>query len=150
MSIERRMRGRVHYGWIVVAVTFVTLLAAAGIRSAPGVLMIPLEREFGWTRTTVSFAVSVNLFLLGIAGDADVLADVLESRVGLVTGQRLGIALALWAMLAALETGSGASLEVGLGVGVGRPGKDVPTLAGGCGCSPSPCAAPNPPHAAPW
>ena len=37
------MRGRVHYGWIVVAVTFVTLLAAAGIRSAPSVLMIPLE-----------------------------------------------------------------------------------------------------------
>ena len=63
MSIERRMRGRVHYGWIVVAVTFVTLLAAAGIRSAPGVLIIPLEREFGWTRATVSFAVSINLFL---------------------------------------------------------------------------------------
>ena len=47
MSIERRMRGRVHYGWIVVAVTFVTLLAAAGIRSAPGVLMIPLEPSSG-------------------------------------------------------------------------------------------------------
>ena len=43
MSIERRIRGRVHYGWIVVAVTFVTLLAAAGIRSAPSVLMMPLE-----------------------------------------------------------------------------------------------------------
>src|SRR6266446_1451547 len=62
MAIERRMRGRVHYGWIVVAVTFVTLLAAAGIRSPPGVLIIPLEREFGWTRATVSFAVSINLF----------------------------------------------------------------------------------------
>ena len=68
MSIERRMRGRVHYGWIVVAVTFVTLLAAAGIRSAPGVLIIPLEREFGWTRATVSFAVSINLFLYGLSG----------------------------------------------------------------------------------
>ena len=68
MSIERRMRGRVHYGWIVVGVTFVTLLAAAGIRSAPGVLMIPLEREFGWTRATVSFAVSINLFLYGLSG----------------------------------------------------------------------------------
>ena len=68
MPIERRMRGRVHYGWIVVAVTFVTLLAAAGIRSAPGVLIIPLEREFGWTRATVSFAVSINLFLYGLSG----------------------------------------------------------------------------------
>src|SRR5437763_11406063 len=61
-------RGRIHYGWIVVAVTFVPLLAAAGIRSAPGVLMIPLEREFGWTRATVSFAVSINLFLYGLSG----------------------------------------------------------------------------------
>src|SRR2546428_1356005 len=43
---------------------------------------------------------------LGISGDGDVLADVLESRVGLVTGQRLGVALALWAVLAALETRS--------------------------------------------
>src|SRR5262245_65878100 len=66
MSIERRMRGRVHYGWIVVAVTFVTLLAAAGIRSAPGVLISPLEREFGWTRATVSFAVSINLPLWSV------------------------------------------------------------------------------------
>src|SRR5260370_654817 len=83
MSIERRMRGRVHYGWIVVAVTFVTLLAAAGIRSAPGVLMIPLEREFGWTRATVSFAVSVNLFLYGLSGP---FAAGLMDRLGLPRG----------------------------------------------------------------
>ena len=55
---------------------------------------------------------------LGISGDADVLADVLESRVGLVTGQRLGIALMLWAVLAALETGSSTSLKLGLGLGI--------------------------------
>ena len=55
---------------------------------------------------------------LGIAGDADVLADVLESRVGLVTGQRLGIALTLWAMLTALETGSRITLTLALALGV--------------------------------
>jgi len=55
---------------------------------------------------------------LGIAGDADVLADVLESRVGLVTGQRLGIALALWAMLIALETGSSITLKLALALGI--------------------------------
>src|SRR2546428_11805595 len=49
---------------------------------------------------------------LGISGDGDVLADVLESRVGLGTGQRLGVALALWAVLAALEAGSGTSLKL--------------------------------------
>jgi len=55
---------------------------------------------------------------LGISGDGDVLADVLESRVGLVTGQRLGVALALWAVLAALETGSSTSLKLGLALGI--------------------------------
>jgi copper transport protein len=55
---------------------------------------------------------------LGISGDAHVLADSLASRVGLVTGQRLGVALALWAVLAALETGSSASLKLGLALGI--------------------------------
>src|SRR5207244_4150400 len=68
MHTESWIRGRVHYGWIVVGVTFLALLGAAGVRSTPGVLMIPLEREFGWTRATVSFAVSLNIFLYGLAG----------------------------------------------------------------------------------
>jgi copper transport protein len=61
---------------------------------------------------------------LGISGDADVLAEVLESRVGLVTGQRLGVALALWAVLAALETGSSMTLKLGLALGIALAGID--------------------------
>jgi copper transport protein len=61
---------------------------------------------------------------LGISGDADVLVDVLESRVGLVTGQRLGIALALWAVLTTLETGSSTSLKLGLALGIALAGID--------------------------
>ncbi len=67
-GLDRLIRGRLYYGWIIAAVTFLTLLAAAGIRSAPGVLIIPLEREFGWTRATVSLAVAINLVLYGLAG----------------------------------------------------------------------------------
>ena len=59
---------RVHYAWIVAALTFATLLAAAGIRSTPAVLMVPLEHEFGWSRATISLAVSVNLVLYGLIG----------------------------------------------------------------------------------
>ena len=62
------VRSRVHYGWIVAAVTFLTLLASAGIRSTPGVLIVPLEQEFGWNRVTISLAVSINLFLYGLCG----------------------------------------------------------------------------------
>ena len=60
--------GGLHYAWIVFAVTFITLLAASGIRSTPGVLMVPLEGEFGWSRATISLAVSINLVLFGFVG----------------------------------------------------------------------------------
>lgn len=71
---------RLHYAWIVAGVTFLTLLATAGVRSTPGVLMIPLEREFGWSRATVSLAVSINLFLFGLCGP---FAAALMERFGL-------------------------------------------------------------------
>ena len=57
-----------HYAWIVAGVTFLTLLVTAGIRSTPGVLIVPLEHEFGWSRATISVAVSVNLLLYGLMG----------------------------------------------------------------------------------
>ena len=60
--------GRIHYAWIVFGVTFLTLLAAAGIRSTPGVLIVPLEHEFGWTRATISVGISINLLMFGLFG----------------------------------------------------------------------------------
>ncbi len=57
-----------HYAWIVVAITFVVLMAGAGIRATPGVLIVPLEHEFGWTRATTSSAVSLGLLLYGLTG----------------------------------------------------------------------------------
>src|SRR5947207_10345216 len=48
---------RIHYAWIVAAVTFVALMGAAGFRATPGVLIVPLEHEFGWNRAVISFAV---------------------------------------------------------------------------------------------
>jgi len=59
---------RMHYAWLIVAVTFLTLLTTAGIRSTPGILIVPLEHEFGWSRATISLAVSVNLLLYGLMG----------------------------------------------------------------------------------
>jgi hypothetical protein len=54
---------RQHYGWIVAGVTFLTIMLAAGIRSIPGVLILPLESEFGWNRASISLAISINLLL---------------------------------------------------------------------------------------
>jgi len=61
-------RGKLYYGWIVVGVTFLVLLVAAAVRSTPGVLMVPLENEFGWSRAEVSVALSINLVLYGLTG----------------------------------------------------------------------------------
>jgi sugar phosphate permease len=55
------------YGWVAVALSFLTTLVGAGIRSAPTVFIHPLETEFGWSRAEISFAVSINLLLYGLA-----------------------------------------------------------------------------------
>ena len=60
-----RRRTGIHPAWWVAAVAFLTLLGAAGFRAAPSVLMVPLEEEFGWPRTAMSAAVSINLILYG-------------------------------------------------------------------------------------
>ncbi|WP_404868964.1 MFS transporter [Kitasatospora griseola] len=57
---------RLHYGWIVAAVSLVVLVGSAGFRSAPGLMMDALHNEFGWSHATISSAVSVNLTLYGL------------------------------------------------------------------------------------
>ena len=57
---------KIHPGWIAVTVTFFTLMASAGYRSAPSVLIIPLEDAFGWSRSQISLAVSINVLLFGL------------------------------------------------------------------------------------
>lgn len=65
----RRQRGRetrLHPAWWVAAVTFLALIAAAAFRSSTGVLIEPVEAEFGWNRSWTSGAVSINLVLFGL------------------------------------------------------------------------------------
>ncbi len=73
-------RLRFHYGWIVAATTFVILLLTAGVRSTPGLLMVPLESELGWDRAVISAAVALNIALFGLIGP---FAASLMDRVGL-------------------------------------------------------------------
>jgi sugar phosphate permease len=71
---------RRHYAWVVAAVTFVTLLGAAGFRSAPSVLELPLQEDLGFSRESISVAVAVNLVLFGLVGP---FAAALMARYGL-------------------------------------------------------------------
>jgi sugar phosphate permease len=59
---------RVHYAWVVAGVGFVTLITAAGFRSSTGVLIVPLQNEFGWSRATIGVAIAINLVLYGLGG----------------------------------------------------------------------------------
>ncbi|PXW59156.1 MFS transporter [Methylobacterium sp. B4] len=58
----------VYYGWVVAAVTFLTMLVTAGAVGAPGVLIAPFEREFGWSNAEISSALAVRLVLFGLLG----------------------------------------------------------------------------------
>jgi len=90
--------GRLHYGWIVAATTFVVLIVVAGVRSTPGVLMRPIERELGWTAETISLAVAINLALYGLAGP---FAAALMQTFGLRRTMALGLATLASAVFAA-------------------------------------------------
>ncbi|MEY4256705.1 MAG: hypothetical protein RLZZ141_1932 [Pseudomonadota bacterium] len=57
-----------HYAFIVVAAIFLALMGAAGLRAAPGVLMLPLEKAFGWDRGLLSAAAGLGIFLYGLTG----------------------------------------------------------------------------------
>ncbi|MQA94123.1 MAG: MFS transporter [Streptosporangiales bacterium] len=71
---------RPHRAWLVAAVAFVALIGAAGFRATPGVLMVPLQEEFGWSADQTSLAVAVNLVLYGLTAP---FAAALMNRFGI-------------------------------------------------------------------
>jgi MFS family permease len=68
MTAVARLLPRRSIALMVVAVTFVALLVSAGLRATPGVLMMPLELHFGWSRSTISLAAAIGIFLYGLVG----------------------------------------------------------------------------------
>ncbi|NWL27984.1 MFS transporter [Paenarthrobacter ureafaciens] len=120
-TVPTGRRRRLHPAWIVAAVAFLALVGAAGFRAAPGVLMVPLQQEFGWSTTVLSLAVSINLVLFGLTAP---FAAALMERFGIrkVTAIALcliGLGSALtvfvnqswqilltWGLLTGLGTGS--------------------------------------------
>lgn len=93
-------RGRwVHPAWWAAAVTFLALLGAAGFRSVPGLMIDPLRAEFGWSVSTISFAVAVNIALYGLT--APFAAALME---------RLGVRRVVAAALTVVAAGSGVTV----------------------------------------
>lgn len=111
---------RIHPAWLVAIVTFWVLLASAAFRSSMGLMVVPFEDEFGWSRSAISLAVSVNLVLYGVT--APFAAAFME---------RFGVRQVVVGALALISLGTGLTLVmsqswqlvllwglfVGLGVG---------------------------------
>jgi MFS family permease len=114
---------RFHYAYVVAALTFVLLIAAAGVRSSPTMLIQPLQAEFHWTTATISAAIALNLALFGFIGPFA--AGVFE-RFGL--RRTIAAALLLMASAAAASAGMTQSWQFLLlwggfvGVGAGSIG----------------------------
>lgn len=79
MIAQSRPLGQ-RYAFVVVGVIFLCLLVAAGLRSAPAVMMLPLENSFGWRRDVISLAAGVGILLYGLTGP---FAAALMERIGL-------------------------------------------------------------------
>ncbi|MSP00259.1 MAG: MFS transporter [Acetobacteraceae bacterium] len=123
--LARIFSGRFHYAWVVLAVVFVSMLAGVSVRAAPGVMIGPLQRAFGWDISTISAAISVNIMLMGLIGPF--MAGMMQS---------LGLKRTMIGALLVLMSGTGLSMFmtspwqlfltwgvlVGIGAGAGAVG----------------------------
>jgi sugar phosphate permease len=110
----------IHYGWAVVAVTFLVSIVTAGAMGLPGALIRPLTQEFGWNTEQISGALALRILLFGLM--APFAASLIESYglkrviLGALTLIALGLLLApvmnqiwqlyaLWGIVIGLGTG---------------------------------------------
>jgi MFS family permease len=121
LTAAEKTAARIHWAWVVAAVSFVAILGAAGFRSVPGVMMNPLHHEFGWSHGVVGLAMSVNMTLFGLTAPfAAALMDrfgvrpVLSAALVLIAaGSALSVTMTsswqlvlLWGVLVGVGTGS--------------------------------------------
>lgn len=96
IALARRLGQK--YAFVATTVVFLALLVAAGLRSTPGVLIVPLEHAFGWRRDVISLSAAIGIFLYGLAGP-----------FAAALMQRFGIRTVLLAALALMAASSAAS-----------------------------------------
>ncbi|RFU60446.1 MFS transporter [Peribacillus glennii] len=87
---------RIHYGWVILVVTFFSIIVAGIIRSSSGVFLVPFEEEFGWDRAFISLSFAISLVIYGFSGPF--VAAMLES---------VGVKKMMWLAMSVLMLGIG-------------------------------------------
>jgi MFS family permease len=98
-------RHKIHYGWVVVAVTFLAMLVTAGAMGAPGVLIVPLEREFGWDNAQISSALALRLLLFGVFGPFAAAALIVAGFLASLAMTQAWQLVLLWGVVIGVGTG---------------------------------------------
>lgn len=88
---------KLYYGWIIVLVTIPVLMVTAGIRSAPGAWLVPMQRELGWSTASLSLAAAIGLVVYGLGGP---LSGNLMNRFGVRNVTLVSILLSALSMVA--------------------------------------------------
>lgn len=109
-------RKNIHYGWAVAAATFLTMLVTAGAVGAPGVFIVPLEKEFGWKTSEISSALAIRFILFGLMGP---FAAAFMNRFGIRRMVLTALVIVAAVLAASLAMTSLWQLVLLWGVGVG-------------------------------
>lgn len=88
-------RRGIHYGWLVAAITFLTMLTMSAALGLPGAMLQPLSREFGWSTEQISGSLALRFALFGLLGP---FAAVFMERFGLRAVMCTGLLLVGGAM----------------------------------------------------
>jgi MFS family permease len=116
LPAETPLGSRIHYGWLVAAATFLSGLIMAGAVGAPGIFIIPLQHEFGWSTSDISAALAIRFFLFGIMAP---FAAALMNKYGVRSIVLIAQAIVAICLVASLWMTSLWQLLLLWGVGVG-------------------------------
>jgi len=109
-GLSRTLAARgIHYGWVAAAITFVSNLCTTAAMSIPGVLIVDISRDLGWSIGEISYARAVRLFRFGAIAP---FAGALLVRYGLVRMMVLSISLIIVGLLPSVSPSDRANISL--------------------------------------
>ena len=116
-TLARRLKDiGVHYGWVLVALTFLNILCSSAAISLPGVLIVPITEEFGWSKADVAGAIALMFVMFACVAP---FAGALLLRYGVARMVAASASLAVAGLLATTMADARWQLTVGIGLFLG-------------------------------